>query len=50
MTREEWKNNKSFEQISREMHGLFREWPTQSEVIEGTSGDTQDKSKKNKTE
>jgi hypothetical protein len=38
MTREEWKNNKSFEQISREMRGLFREWPTQSEVIEGFDG------------
>ena len=39
MTREEWKANKDFDDISRDMNGLFSEWPTPAEIVAGTTGE-----------
>jgi hypothetical protein len=38
MTREEWKDYKDFDEISRDMNGLFSEWPTPSEIVAGATG------------
>ena len=37
MTREEWKNNKDFDEISRDMGGLFSEWPTPADIVAGAA-------------
>jgi hypothetical protein len=46
MTREEWKNNESFERIKREMNGIYTEWPTPSEVVRGERGPRTEEEKK----
>lgn len=39
MTREDWKNHKDFDELSREMNGVFAgRWPVASEMIDGSGG------------
>jgi hypothetical protein len=36
LTKDEWKNNREFDRMKNEMNGIFTEWPTPSEITEGS--------------